>query len=642
MTVVNLYELRAKSIDNIQYEHAYSLADLFEVVQVQRNVTDSEWVFLPAPPQNVVPDLAIGQGYFGDVNNAQFTFSGPGVPTSGSKNFGFYIAGSLSAFDPGTIGDPGFQLPPSLGAYTIVFHQTSTTSIHIGGLFGSSGYAPLVDTYFEGDFTHGAPGTGLPITSHEVWGIFTTGADMSNDLLTFATQPRLSIADTTVAYTAFHNAPPGTQADHTAHFKITLSAAASANITVGYRLTDITTDLFPSAGRTGSVTIAAGSREADIAVLLPQDSEPTQVFLATITSVSGGVQVDRGSAIATVEQHNKIDVYISENGRGADGLGGSGSIYWTLDGVKQGATSVAHYDLSLPVPSGDYDVIFRTNASLGNVLEFDQADGSSFFSDRTGVQLHVGNYGANSVGCIVSSQLPGTALGGLMNFLGAVDNLHPDRPDFIGRGGAGGDGNFVLTQTAFERWISGDREQLTNTPSNPGSIIEAFDVESTRWDLPITVHVSGAGADIQPKLQIAASKASLAAGQADVLSIGLSGIGNLGFGDRAVVVKVLEHGGVFDALQGVSNFQRVSLTDATFDVTISKNSNTANFTLRTNPLFSEHVTFTIIGYQENLYIGNALNKSNVVPAGQELLTWNSAQQTAQIDVVGTLPFLLSA
>ena len=41
--------------------------------------------------------------------------------------------------------------------------------------------------------------------------------------------------------------------------------------------------------------------------------------------------------------------------------------------------------------------------------------------------------------------------------------------------------------------------------------------------------------------------------------------------------------------------------DGTFYVTISKNSNDADFSLVTNPLYTEDVSLTPIGYQEQLY-----------------------------------------
>jgi hypothetical protein len=370
--------------------------------------------------------------------------------------------------------------------------------------------------------------------------------------------------------------------------------------------------------------------------------------LAPVSAADGSpITITNSTANITTDQHNKVDVYIAENQGGSVNLsnrrgGGNGTMYWTLDGQVV-ATSSIDYDQSLPVPTGTYNALLRLNPgnpSLGTVLELDNPSGSSDFINRQSIQIHAGNWGGNSEGCIVSSALPGTAWGTLQTFLTQVTNLHKSNwvPSTTSTGA-----NLISTPTAFET-VQSNSPKLTKLPfPNTGQISVNYRIQTRKWDLPITVHVSGSGSINQPYVNLTAQGPStIVAGKPDNFTLALTGDPSYGFGDRDVIALVRVTGaGAADGLalsagtHGLSVVYETTNAYGTFyDVLISKTTNSTNFALTTKSSFSGKVDVAVVGYREQLYIGWAPHKGPMVPDGQVML--DNGVHSAEVSIIGAL------
>jgi hypothetical protein len=368
--------------------------------------------------------------------------------------------------------------------------------------------------------------------------------------------------------------------------------------------------------------------------------------LASVSPADGSpITIAKSTAKITIDQLSKIDVYISENQEGSVNLsnrlgGGNGTMYWTLDG-QMVATSSIDYDQSLPVPTGTYNALLRLNPgnlSLGTVLELDNPSGSSDFSNRQSIQIHAGNWGGNSEGCIVSSALPGTAWGTLRTFFTKVTSLHKGHgvPATLSSGA-----NLISTPTAFETVLS-NRPKLTELPSaNTGQINENYSIQTKKLDLPITVHVSGEGSTNQPYINLTEQGSStIAGGQPENFTLALTGVPSYGFGDRDVIalVRVSGAGATDDlALSAVTHglsmvYDTTNAYGTFYDVLISKTTNSTNFTLTTNSSFSGKVDVSVVGYREQLYIGSVPHKGPMVPDGQVML--ENGVHKAEVSIIG--------
>ena len=368
--------------------------------------------------------------------------------------------------------------------------------------------------------------------------------------------------------------------------------------------------------------------------------------LASVSAAHGSpITIAKSTANITIDQHSQIDVYISENQEGSVNLsnhlgGGNGTMYWTLDGQVV-ATSGIDYDQSLPVPTGTYNALLRLNPgklSLGTVLELDSPSGSSDFTNRQSIQIHAGNWGGNSEGCIVSSAFPGTAWGTLRTFFNQVTSLHKGNgvPSTLSTGA-----NLISAPTAFETVVS-NSPKLSKLPlSNTGQISEAYSVQTKKWDLPITVHVSGEGSTNQPYINLTEKGSStITAGQLENFTLALTGAPSYGFGDRDVIALVRVTGAgatdglaLSDGAHGLSVVYDTTNAYGTFyDVLVSKTTNSTNFALTTNSTFSGKVDVSVVGYQEQLYIGQTPHKGPMVPDGQVML--ENGVHNAEVSIIG--------
>jgi hypothetical protein len=79
-----------------------------------------------------------------------------------------------------------------------------------------------------------------------------------------------------------------------------------------------------------------------------------------------------------------------------------------------------NYDPTLPIAANTYVAIYRTNGSLGNVLEFSDYFGKSDVPNAVNIQIHGGNKTQNSAGCIVGTKVAGTPLGNLFAELNSL------------------------------------------------------------------------------------------------------------------------------------------------------------------------------------------------------------------------------
>jgi hypothetical protein len=97
----------------------------------------------------------------------------------------------------------------------------------------------------------------------------------------------------------------------------------------------------------------------------------------------------------------------------------TGVLYWTLNGQpKLGGSEKVYFDPTLPIQTGTYQTIYRTNAHTGAVIELsDPTTGTSDFPSAEFVQIHVGNSPQDSAGCIVGSQKAGTSLAQVFSLL---------------------------------------------------------------------------------------------------------------------------------------------------------------------------------------------------------------------------------
>lgn len=113
--------------------------------------------------------------------------------------------------------------------------------------------------------------------------------------------PLVSIADVSIA--------EGTDGGTPLLFTVTLSAPANGNVTVDYATADgtalDTTRFFPSADyqeASGTLTIAAGTTEATITVMVGGDRTPEsdETLSMTLSNVSANATLARASAVATI------------------------------------------------------------------------------------------------------------------------------------------------------------------------------------------------------------------------------------------------------------------------------------------------------------------------------------------------------
>lgn len=588
------------------------------------------------------------------VLNKDLFFDGQDLLTTGQINL---VSNAFDGYLSGEVG-PYLRSQTQLGGESIVGNQndqydtllntTIVNSFVVGSapdptiLLGPAVQSATLPTIYAPDGT---------ILFQDAGFKYNTTAWEKITIPDIVVSPTVGIAaNTEVAASAFHNSSNGAlNPDPVADFKVTLSQAETSPVTVNYKIeagTAVQTIYYP--GGENSITIPAGQTTGDIIVPLAQGSEPEQTFQAVITSASAAdgsqVTIANSTGTATVDQHDKVDVYVIETGHG------SGTLYWTLDGVLVGSPSVMHYDQSLPVPSGDYSAVFRIGAGQGNVIELDSAaNGSSDFADRQSVQIHVGNNGGNSLGCIVSSQHSDEAWGSLQKFANQITNLHTSSlvPDPLTTSTGA---NTVVTASTFEtvQYPGGvlTPTLTTNPTANNGSVPEKYSVQTTQWDLPITVHVSGAGADVQPYINLTQQGASsIQAGQPENYTLSLSSDPSYGFQDRDIFALVRVTGasaqGGLALTGGLGVVYDTTTAQGTFYwVTVSKTSNHANFSLTTNSSFSGNLDVSVVGYKEQLYVNWVPNHPPTVPDGQVML--DNGIHDAQVSIIGVPPHSAAA
>lgn len=86
-------------------------------------------------------------------------------------------------------------------------------------------------------------------------------------------------------------------------FAVTLSSAASSNVTVNFATADGTATAGSDyAGNSGTLTISAGSTAANVTVVINGDSDPeaNETFAVTLSNVSAAAALGTASALATI------------------------------------------------------------------------------------------------------------------------------------------------------------------------------------------------------------------------------------------------------------------------------------------------------------------------------------------------------
>jgi hypothetical protein len=358
---------------------------------------------------------------------------------------------------------------------------------------------------------------------------------------------------------------------------------------------------------------SAGGNTEKEAVYKPTGELVAEYTFPSPTSASPATAI-------TLEPH--IDIYVTENGNGA------GTLAWSLDGIAQGHAVPIFYDPSLPVPTGDWNALFRTNASQsgptgGGVIELDQSDGSSDFPDRTQIQIHNGISSSAALGCIVG---PHSSLDPLIEYLNSIYLASTQMTTLQGT-------DQVTTPTQYETVGANNVPRLTATPMNSGTIETQFLVQGI--EPSITVHVIGAE---QPHLALFAgtvgdSTDSISRGSTEQFIIDITGT-STGFQDRDILVHVKAAGLTAGESITDSAGKRIQIDkNGEFIVTVTRTSNEASFRLTTTPKTTPgNVSFSLIGYEEQRYklSNGAPHGPLATPSGQVLLNDNNA--TASVTV----------
>jgi hypothetical protein len=210
----------------------------------------------------------------------------------------------------------------------------------------------------------------------------------------------------------------GTTGPLSATFTVTLSSASTDTIKVNYTTQDGTAKAGTDyTAESGTLTFAPGQTSATIRIPVTHEflSLPTESFFVELSNpldTNGGSAPTLGTATAAGKINAAtVDISITLAGDGG------GTLSWTLNGQNMGSEHI-YYDPTLPIQSGSYQAIYRTEAANGSVIEFsDPATAESDFANAEFAQIHAGNTSQNSAGCVAGSELANTTLNKLFSFL---------------------------------------------------------------------------------------------------------------------------------------------------------------------------------------------------------------------------------
>jgi hypothetical protein len=346
------------------------------------------------------------------------------------------------------------------------------------------------------------------------------------------------------------------------------------------------------------------------------DSSGTPGVGVLVTNVKAGISdlllnvenVKLGNSKIPLEAI-KIDVDVN-------GLG-TGMLSWSLNGHQMGCEKI-FYDPTLPLQTGTYQAIYRTNGGQGKVIELsDCTSGESELPNAEFVQIHGGNFSQNSAGCIVGTKLPGTALGNLFKLLQTTTSAMAETNLNVT--------NFISTNSKYIEGSSESTLSFGTEPTSPNTLSISNFEQFFQLPIPITVDITNHGVT-QPILHLQDDGAgSVTSGGAEKYTLSLNNF----FGqelDRDIIVKMKI------ALSPGASESSIELTDdngspiaihwnqagtiGKFQVTIENQTGaltlqnpdlhtptsppTADFFLDPTTTVAENATLTLLGYQTHI------------------------------------------